>query len=319
MPTPPKAPAQSSVQPLVRFRAYQAAAFWRKVRRLLLLWARQRGKSYTLAAKALLRMMEQPDWSCFFVSASIPLGTEFVRKEAQIWQDVLSKFRQLCADKGYLLDTSADKRLHGRATGELLDVDAIAEIFEAQKLEARIWHSRSVYSRSIVIAANPATAVGWTGDIFMDEVGRIPDLQEVCEAVQPFMSSNPQFIWWMATTPPPDDAHYSFEMFLPPVEQFAVNAAGNWYTSKSRIPCHRVDAWDGVAAGVPLYDDDTGAPLSPEEHRARAFDKTGWDRNFALRFVRSGAAAVSYQALQRAFALGRNQCAAAAVTEEVAA
>lgn len=293
--------------PIIKFRKYQEVVFWKKVRRLLLMWARQRGKSFTLASKALSRMMQRRDHSCIFVSASILLGSEFVRKEAQVWNTVLAKFKEICASQSLRLETNVDG----------LDLDAISDVFEHQKLEAKIWHDRTTCSRSIVVAPNPATAVGWTGDIFMDEVGRIFDLKDVIEAVQPFMSSNPEFIWWQATTPPPDDMHYSFEMFLPPIEEFKVNPIGNWYTSKSGIPCHRVDAWDGADAGVPLYDDDTGDPCTPEEHRKRAYDKIAWDRNYGLRFVRGGISAVSFAAIARAMEMGKGQCMGIDVREAI--
>lgn len=293
--------------PIIKFRPYQEVVFWKKIRRVLLMWARQRGKSFTLASKALDRMMERRDHTCIFVSASILLGSEFVRKEAQVWNTVLAKFREICASQQLKLESNIDG----------LDLDAISDIFEHQKLEAKIWHDRTTCSRSIVVAPNPATAVGWTGDIFMDEVGRIFALKDVIEAVAPFMSSNPEFIWWQATTPPPDDNHYSFEMFLPPIEDFHVDPKGTWYESKSGIPCHRVDAWDGSAAGVPLYDDDTGEPCTPEEHRKRAYDKVAWDRNYGLKFVRGGISAVSYAAIARAMQLGRGHCIGVDVREAI--
>ena len=66
--------------PIIRLRAYQEEAFWYEGRFLFLLWSRQTGKSYTLAAKALERMMLRPNHLCTFVSASITLGAEFMRK-----------------------------------------------------------------------------------------------------------------------------------------------------------------------------------------------------------------------------------------------
>jgi len=267
---------------------------------LFLLWARQKGKSFTLASKALDRMMARRNHLCTFVSASINLGTEFVRKEAEIWAIVLDKFRAAAAANGQKLTTTADDD-----KGNLLDLDAIADLFEHSKLEARIWHTSTINSRSRVIASNPDTAVGWTGDIFMDEVGRIDALKDVFEAVTPFMASNPEFIFWLATTPPPDDNHYSFELFHDEGRAFHTNARGNWYESPSGIDVHRVDAWDGYAAGVPAYHPKTGAEITPEEDRALAFDRTAWDRNHGVKFITGGTAAISLAALTRAMELGK--------------
>jgi hypothetical protein len=125
-------------------------------------------------------------------------------------------------------------------------VDAIADLFAHQKLRTQLWFDNVTHSRSMVIAPNPDTAVGNTGHIIMDEVGRMPEFQALVEAVAPFMSSNPLFKWRMATTPPPDDTHYSYEMLAPddPNEKFPVNARGNFYRSQAGIMIHRVDAWD---------------------------------------------------------------------------
>jgi hypothetical protein len=302
--------------PLIRLLAYQEAVFWCELRYFLILWRRQAGKSYTLACKALDRMMERRNHLCVFVSASIALGAEFVLKEAIVFAEVLEKYRTQALAAGCELsihETGRERRLPAN-----LDLDGLADLFEHSKLETRIWHDQTSYSRSRVVAPNPTTAVGWTGDVFMDEVGRIPDLKAVCEAVGPIMSRRPEFLWWNSTTPPPDDSHYSFELFYPTVESFPLSAAGNWYVSKTGIDVHRADAWDVHAAGQPLYDLKTGLPQTPEQSRAAAFDKAGWDRNFALKFLQGGSSVVGFGSLARARVMGRGQCLAVSVNEEVA-
>jgi hypothetical protein len=302
-------------EPPIQFLAYQQAVFWCEYRYFLLLWRRQAGKSFTLACKALDRMMERRSHLCVFVSASIALGSEFVLKEALVWQEILGKYRALLTANGG--DLSIHEAGREKQLPSDLDVDALADLFEHSKLETRIWHDKTTYSRSRVVAPNPATAVGWTGDIFMDEVGRIPELKAVCEAVGPIMSRRPEFIWWQSTTPPPDDSHYSFELFFPPEIEFPLNPAGNWYVSKTGIDVHRADAWDVHAAGQPLYDLKTGKAQTPEESRAAAFDKAGWDRNFALKFLQGGSSVVGFGSLARARLMGRGKCLAVSVSEGV--
>lgn len=287
--------------PLIQLRTYAEDPFWNDTDGMQFwLWRRQAGKSFTAANKALRRMMEVPGLSSFFVSASVALGTEFVRKESEVWQKVLSEMKRRAKAAGQELHTYATDK--GKILEfDHLDTDALCEIFEAQKLETRIYHDRSTYSRSRVIAPNPDTAVGWTGDIWLDEVGRMPAFKEVLEAVLPFMSSNKIFRLLAITTPPPEDDHYSWELFAPMAGQdFSPNARGNYYTSQAGYKVHRVDAWDAAAAGVPLYDDITRLPLTPEQHRAKAYDKTAWDRNFGLKFIAGGQAAVSLNDLTRA-------------------
>lgn len=303
------------MKPIIKLRPGQEEVFWKALRIFFLLWRRQYGKSFTLSSRALRRMMERPGHLAVFVSASIALGTEWIRKEAEIWRIITEAFREsIRDDKDHELTTSADDD-----NGELLDIDAICDLFEHQKLETRIRHSNTVESRTRVVAPNPDTAVGWTGDIYLDEVGRIPDLKAVFEAVMPFMDSNPEFEMIMATTPPPDDKHYSFELFLPPDQEWETNARGNWYRSPSGIMVHRLDAWDGAAGGANYYHAETREIITPDEHRAGYFDKQAWDRNHGVQFIQGGTAAISLADIQRAMSEGRGQCLAIDVTEKVVA
>lgn len=291
-------------EPLVNQRAYQDEVFWNIAGLLAMIWRRQSGKSYTLGNIGLDWMMESV---CLvvFASAALRLGVENIYKEAQIWTAVVAKLKERAAREGFQLTTSADDD-----KGNTLDVDAVADLFEHQKLETKLWHSNTTFSRSIVVAPNPDTAVGWTGHVILDEVGRMPEFRDVFEAMEPIVSSGQHYRVRMATTPPPDDTHYSYELLAPPPEldgSFPVNARGNWYTSRGGILVHRVDAFDAQAAGVPLYDLKTRQALTPDEHRARAVDKQAWDRNYGCRFIKGGTAAVSLAALYHAQAAGMTE------------
>ena len=285
--------------PIINLRAYQREVFRHKLRRLFLLWARQKGKSFTFGCDMLDRMMANPGRLCTIISAAIILGTEVLIKEAVLWSRLIETLRAAA--------TQADLKLTTTVDG--LDIDAVCDVFEHSKLETKLWHSRTLYSRSRVIAPNPDTAVGWTGDIYADEVGRWPNAQDVLEAILPFMAANPDFALRMATTPPPDDRHYTHELFCPPdAGKFSSSAKGNWYKSAAGIMVHRVDAWDGQAAGVSLYHPDTGEPITPDQDRALAFDKTAWDRNHALLFIAGGTSACSLFTLQSAMQTGADCC-----------
>jgi hypothetical protein len=294
----------------LKFRRPQQEVFVQDAGMLAMIWRRQFGKSFTLGAIGLDWMMEQP-CDVFYVSAAIRLAVENLRKEVQIWTTCYHALKEMAGEQA---DCNAldDK-------GELLDLDAICDLFESQKLETRFKHSHTKISRSMVVAPNPDTAVGWTGHVIMDEVGRMPEFQDVWEAMEPIVSSSQDFRIRMATTPPPDDTHYSYEMLSPePDEEFAVNVKGNFYESVSGIPVHRVDAEDGYAAGVPLYDLKSRAPMSPDEHRAKALDKTAWDRNYGCKFIRGGSAAISLLAIQNAQTLGEQLgCVGVNITENL--
>jgi hypothetical protein len=300
--------SKASSTGVVPFRTYQRAGFRYPTRRLGYVWRRQGGKSYLLGNEALDWMMETPGVLTSIISAAIALGTEIIVKEAQSWREHLGRLKAVAQAANLKLETNADA----------IDFDGFCDLFEHSKLEAKLWHDQTTCSRTRVIAPNPNTAVGWTGHIIGDEFGRWPNCQEVLEAIEPFMESNPQFRLRLATTPPPDDKHYSYEMLLPPEGlTFEPNAKGNFYKSSYGLLIHRVDTWDAALAGVSMHHPDTGEKITPSEHRMLAPDKTAWDRNYAIKFIAGGTGAVSLASLARAMELGRGQCAGVNVTEEI--
>lgn len=298
--------------PIIKLRPYQLEVFRNKIGMMAFVWRRQSGKSFALGNIGLDWMMESV-CDVIFASAAVRLGMENIRKEAEVWRIVTQALRDRSEAAGFMLTTNAADN-----KGELLDVDAIADLFESQKLETKIWHSNSRFSRSIVVAPNPDTAVGWTGNVIMDEVGRIPNFRDVYEAMEPIISANSNYRIRFATTPPPDDTHYSYEFLCPPAgSEFDHNPAGNFYETDSGLLVHRVDAWDGYAAGVPLYDLKTREALTPEVHRSRAIDRTAWDRNYGLKFIAGGSAAISNMDLNRAQERGQDQGLAINITDQL--
>lgn len=267
---------------------------------------RQYGKTTTFAAVALMKMMKRRDHTVIFGSAKLNLSREIVRKEAAILQKAIDELAgQAEGAKGALqiVDTAAAKQ------PARFNADDFAGAYEAQRLEFRYYHTKTSYSRTKVVALLPDT-VGETGDLMMDEVGRVRNFREVWEAVEPIVQSNPEFRCTLCTTPPPDDTHFSFEMLAPPVgTEFVPNKSGNLYRSDFGVQVLRVDAWDAAADGVPVYDLETGEPLSPEQSRQRAPDKDAWDRNYGVKFIVGGSAACSLIQLDTAQKRGIGQCA----------
>ncbi|HUB67466.1 MAG TPA: hypothetical protein VL981_08285, partial [Candidatus Methylacidiphilales bacterium] len=282
--------------------------------RMFLLWRRQGRKTTALAKKALKFMMKKRGGLATFASASLVVGGELIAREGAV---VESARERMAADALALRDAFAAANTKempvevgaGRHNGAKLRPEDIAELFERQKLEARVWHSRTVCSRTRVIAPNPATARSWSGCVFIDEAGHIARLGDLLEAMEPIMSSDRDFRLVMAGTPPNDEGHLSYELTLPPEGTgFAPNPKGHWYTSRAGLLVHRVDAHDAAAAGLKTYDPDTREEVSPEEHRAKAFDREAWDRNYGLAFKPGGTAAVSVELLRRAMERGRGRC-----------
>ena len=282
-----------------------------RLRRIAGLLARRQYGKTTLAARiALWKMMKTAGHTVIFGSVKVDLGREIVRKEAEALQKAVMTMTD-AEEMFRLADATKDKAL------PTLAPDDFAELYEAQRLEFRLYHSNTIYSRTKVVALTPS-AVGETGDLILDEVGRVKNFREVWEAVSPIIASQPQFRCVLTTTPPPDDAHYSFELLAPPLDaQFPPSPTGNWYRSELGVHVLRIDAWDAYADGVPLYDDETGAPISPDEARSRAHDKDAWDRNYGVRFVLGGTAAVGLIPLDSAQRRGIGRCACITIQSDM--
>lgn len=295
-------------KPLLQMRPWAVSPFWRDdIRIQVWSWARRSGKSFTMASRALRLNMTNPHNLCTYLSANLRLGGEFLLKEHTVWRLVIDAWRKSLGEN-HKLETSIDG----------LSLDDALDIFDHNKFETKIWHSRTSFSRSVVVPAT-TNAVGYGGHIFVDEFGRIADFRDVLESIMPFMDENPSLTCVMASTPPPDDSHYSYELTVPPDPDFKVNPEGNWYISRAGLDCHRVDAWDRQAAGFHMFHPRTGAECTPEEHREASFDKQAWDRNNALKYIAGGTSALSIISLEYAMAQGRNFGVAVDCTEALSA
>ncbi|HUS37356.1 MAG TPA: terminase family protein [Verrucomicrobiae bacterium] len=172
--TPARVTASAPAQPLLKFRPYQEEAFWSENRIETWLWSRQIGKSYTLAAWAVHRLLKFPGRLVTILSNSKDNGIEVNQKVADIC-DLLGKaFEQV--------DLSED------AT------------YENMRLETRIAISGRV-GRIKVLAASPRTARGFSGDLILDEFAFHENSQAIWEAAEPIISSNPDFWCRIASTP----------------------------------------------------------------------------------------------------------------------
>lgn len=262
---------------------------------LLMLWRRQGRKTTTFAWQALRWMLEARGCLVTFATCALQLGAELTEREVQMLLAIIDAIR---VDG----DATGGKVV---SSGDGLPWYDVAELYTRNRLEVFLHHDRTTASRTKIIAANYATARGYSGYVLLDEIGFIRDFKLFFEAVEPIFSSNPSYRLWMATTPPEDDAHFSYELSAyPPNVEFPVNPRGNWYENESGLPVHRVSAQDAEAAGVHLFDSKTRQTVTPEAHRAKALDKTAWDRNYGLVFTQGGISAVGLVALHQAQSLG---------------
>lgn len=285
-----------------------------------MLWERQSGKSTTFADMMLYEMLRHRARTCIYGSASLLLGTEIplkigqrldgaqlIEKDLKFFKDFASTATAQCSERNMLFEVAAQDR---EAIPRGLSEDDFADLFKSAKLEFRVYHDRNSYSRTKVVAPNVATARGWSGTVFLDEVAFIRELRELLTALLPIISSNKSFKLLLATTPPEfDDTHYSFELLAPPAGlEFKPSATGNWYESEAGIRVHRADAFDTHLAGKKIFDLKNGEEITPEEAFRRAPNKDGHRIAHWLWWMLGGAAACDLLMLKTAQERGVGKC-----------
>ncbi len=168
-----KEPSVAS-QPLIQFRPYQKPVFMDRATGVQVLhWSRQIGKSYTLAAWAVDRLLTRPGRLVTILSNSRANGQELNLKCAEVCQKLGAAFDQE--------DLSSDIK------------------YENMNMETRITVNGKV-GRIKVLAANARTARGFSGDLILDEFAFHEDSQAIWEAAEPILSSNPDFLCRIAST-----------------------------------------------------------------------------------------------------------------------
>jgi hypothetical protein len=190
------------------------------------------------------------------------------------------------------------------------DLADFTSLFHQQRLEFRVYHSPTCYSRTKVIAPNIATARSWSGTVLLDEVAFIRNLRELMNALLPVITADKSFKLILSTTPPEfDDTHYSFEPLAPPAGyDCKPNPSGNWYTSESGIRVHRADAFDTHLGGKRIFDLKTGAEITPADAFHRAPNKDDHRIAHWLKWMLGGSAACDLLRLRTAQERGIGQC-----------
>ena len=241
----------AKAQALITFRKYQERVFWdHETKTLILHWSRQIGKSFTLAAWAVDRLLRRPGRLVTVLSNSRANGLEFVLK-----------CQEVCRKLGQAIELESNfAALDGRA-----DLSEDMK-YDMMRGEVRITIDGQV-GRIIVLAANPRTARGFSGDLILDEFAFHQDSAAIWEAAEPIISSNPDFLCRIAST-----GNGRRNMFYQLI-------------AEGRIPYYRVRRSDAWAAGeIKIYSAVTGKEITPDEARAEASDKRAYDQNYECMF-----------------------------------
>lgn len=239
-------------EPIIKFRAYQRPVFEDNETGILVLhWSRQIGKSFTLAAWAVYRLLSRPGRLVTVLSNSKDNGTEFALKCAEVCRK-FEKAKKKVIEEHNWKDLSTS----------LAYEDMRFEITIKVKVRGEI-----KIGRIKVLAANPRTARGFSGDLILDEFAFHEDSAAIWDAAEPILSSNPDFLCRIAST-----GNGTSNMF------YRMATEGLYKVSRVR----RSDAW---RMGVKIYDAKTRKPITPEEARAQALDKASYDQNYECAFA----------------------------------
>jgi phage FluMu gp28-like protein len=235
---PGKKPAEPP--PILELRRYQEPIFWSTEGTLVLHWSRQIGKSYVLAAWAVRRLIGKPGRLVTVLSNSKSNGMEFILKAAEV-----CRLLRVACEKA---DLCCDHRI------------------ESMRMEIRI-RLNSQTGRIIVLAANPRTARGFSGDLILDEFAFHEDSAAIWDAAEPIISSNPDFCCRIAST-----GNGRFNMFY------------RLANDSSPYPRSRIRRIQAHEMGVKIYDPATRREITPQEARAAAVDKASYDQNYECGF-----------------------------------
>lgn len=236
---------------LVTFRKYQEPVFWDHTTKTQIIhWSRQIGKSYTLAAWAVDRLLRFPGRLVTVLSNSRDNGAEFVLK-----------VQEVCIKLGQAIELDSNKD----------ELDARKDLpedlkFDAMRFEVKITVGTAV-GRIKVLAANPRTARGFSGDLILDEFAFHENSRAIWEAAEPIISSNPDFLCRISST-----GNGKRNMFYQLI-------------SEGRIPYYRVRRSDAHAMGaLKIYSAITGKEITPAQARAESSDKRAYDQNYECAF-----------------------------------
>jgi phage FluMu gp28-like protein len=253
----------------VKFRDYQREIFLdHKSGIVVLHWARQIGKSFTLAAWAVYRLLTRPGRLVTVLSNSRENGAEFVAKCAEIC--ALNGARFVSIERGPELD------------------------YQSMRMEVRI-RVKGKVGRIKVLAANPRTARGFSGDLVLDEFAFHEDSGAIWAAAEPILASNPDFLCRIAST-----GNGQHNMFYRMAECGVRNPEWGIRKSEAGFWVSRVTRGMAFKQGVQIYDSQSRKPITPEAARAQALDKRSYDQNYECSFADENLALLSQELISAA-------------------
>lgn len=261
--------AAKVVAAIIAFREYQLPVFWAELGILVLHWSRQIGKSYVLAAWAIYRVLDHPGRLVTVLSNSKDNGIEFIHKCTEICELLRVAFEEE--------DLSPD------------------DLIENMRIECRIKNSGK-WGRIKVLAANPRTARGFSGDLVLDEYAHHEDSVRIWDAAEPILSARADYQCRIAGT-----GNGRFNMFyrMAALAKSRGKAEG-FRLSEAGFPVSRVTRTDAWKMGVKIFDTATRKEITPEQARVRALDKRSYDQNYECLFADENMALLTMELINAA-------------------
>ncbi|MDB6040146.1 MAG: hypothetical protein JWM99_3987 [Verrucomicrobiales bacterium] len=244
----------------IQFRPYQLKAFCNRTNGIeIWLWGRQTGKSFTLAAWAVDRLLTRPGRLVTILSNSRTNGMELNAKCAAICERMKKVFEQV--------DLSPDTT------------------FEQMNMETRI-NVKGVVGRIKILASNPRTARGFSGDLILDEFAFHENGKAIWEAAEPILTSNSDYLCRIASTP-----NGKNNMFY-----HLIHASG--------LPVRRVTRTEAWRDGCEIFHPMTRQRITPEQARENALDKRAYDQNYECAFAAENTSLLTDSLISQAEAAG---------------
>ncbi len=129
-----------------------------------------------------------------------------------------------------------------------------------------------------VLAANPRTARGFSGDLILDEFAFHENSHAIWEAAEPILAANAEYLCRIAST---GNGHHN--LFYRMAGGPGPND-GTIFTSPAGFAVSRLTRSEAHKMNVPIYDPNTRQAITPTEARAKALDKRAYDQNYECLF-----------------------------------
>jgi phage FluMu gp28-like protein len=240
-----------------------------------------------LAAWAVDRLLKQikhnDSWLVTVLSNSRDNGAEFV-----------IKCQQVCNKLGLVLAQPAEPVRKGTVYDSFDSSPNLS--YENMRMEVRVRAAvkgGEHIGRIKVLAANPRTARGFSGDLILDEFAFHEDSHAIWEAAEPILSANPQFLCRIAST-----SNGMQNMFYRMVNGSGPDDGTEFFSSAGFKVCRitRTQAW---LMGVKIYDPNTRRPITPGEARRKALDKRAYDQNYECAFNDENMVLLTHELIQQ--------------------